>query len=271
MVANNRELPENPNPARAAIMTHWFSWRHISVKRRKTNVQGFPQVSVTEVAHAGKDHGHTRFIGGGNDFLITHGAAWLNHGGNAFTGRCVNGIAEREEGIGCHDRALDFQSFIRCLDAGNTGTVHAAHLTSANTNGPLVASIDNGIGLDEFADLPGKHQVTELVFCGLAVCHDLQVCLGDAPQIGILYQQTTIDTFEVQPWRGNGRQFTTGQDADVRPGGQSGQGIVLDRRCNNDFDKLTLNDPPCVCASSVRLKAMIPPKAEAESVAWARW
>lgn len=43
--------------------------------------------SVPKVAHAGEDHGDVVFVGGGNDFLVAHGAAGLNHRGDTgFTG-----------------------------------------------------------------------------------------------------------------------------------------------------------------------------------------
>src|SRR5690606_12145731 len=62
--------------------------------------------SVAEVAHAGEYHGNARFIRGVDHFLVAHRAAGLDHRADADGGGIVDAIAEREEGVGGHDRAL---------------------------------------------------------------------------------------------------------------------------------------------------------------------
>src|SRR5512135_330538 len=63
---------------------------------------------VAEMPHAGEYHRHAVLIGGGDDFLVPHGAAGLDHRGDASLGGRVNAVAEGEEGIACHHRALHF-------------------------------------------------------------------------------------------------------------------------------------------------------------------
>ena len=58
---------------------------------------------MTEVAHAGKHHRHTVLVGGGNYFGVAHRATWLDDRGNACSSGGVDPVAEREEGIRCHD------------------------------------------------------------------------------------------------------------------------------------------------------------------------
>jgi len=61
---------------------------------------------VTEVACAGQDHGNSTLVGGGNDFVITHAAAGLNHAGGARFGNHIQTIAEGEESVGRDSRTL---------------------------------------------------------------------------------------------------------------------------------------------------------------------
>jgi hypothetical protein len=41
---------------------------------------------MAEVADAGENHGHAQLVGGGNDFLVFHGASGLDDGGGSGGG-----------------------------------------------------------------------------------------------------------------------------------------------------------------------------------------
>ncbi len=60
------------------------------------------KTSMSEMSHPGKHHRHAVFIGGGDDFIITHRAAGLNHRLDAGFESRVDAIAEREEGVRGH-------------------------------------------------------------------------------------------------------------------------------------------------------------------------
>src|SRR5690606_14336065 len=61
---------------------------------------------MPEVAHTGEHHCDSSLVGGGDHFVVTHGTARLDHGGDAGLGRVVDAVTEGEEGVGSHDRAL---------------------------------------------------------------------------------------------------------------------------------------------------------------------
>src|SRR5690349_24826936 len=73
-------------------------------------------VSVTEVAHAGEDHGDAGFVSGCNHFVVTHRAARLDHRSDADLGCVVDAVAEREERVRGHDRTLHLQTGMFSLD-----------------------------------------------------------------------------------------------------------------------------------------------------------
>src|ERR1700730_14681948 len=92
--------------------------------------------SVEEVAHAGEDHGEAEVIGGGDDFGIFHGAAWLNNGGGSGFGGFFDAVGEWEEGVRSHGTSL--QRALRFGDSEFDG-VHAAHLSGADSEGGAIS------------------------------------------------------------------------------------------------------------------------------------
>ena len=113
---------------------------------------------MPEMTHAGEYHGHAVFIGRGNHFLVTHRAARLNYRRDACLMGGIDTIAEGEEGIGGHDRALDFQFFIGSLDAGDFGRIYPRHLAlstfSRDRNHPRLPDVypNNGIQYQDVLD-----------------------------------------------------------------------------------------------------------------------
>src|SRR5690554_5057787 len=143
------------------------------------------------MAHAGEDHGDAVLVGGVDDFLVTHGTAGLNHGGNTGFGGGINTIAEREERIRGHHRTLHFQVFVGGLDAGDLGAVNTAHLARANADGAAGFGIDDSVGFDVLGHFPGEQQVVEFLFGGLALGDHFHVFHSYHAQVTILHQQAT--------------------------------------------------------------------------------
>ena len=71
---------------------------------------------MPEVAHAGKYHGHTRFVRRGDYFFIAHRTTGLDHRCDPALGSVVDAIAEGEERIRGHDRAFDLESRVFRFD-----------------------------------------------------------------------------------------------------------------------------------------------------------
>ena len=61
---------------------------------------------MTEVAHAGHDHGDAMLVGGGDDLVVAHGASRLNDGGGAGFHGGEKPVGEGKEGVGGDDRTL---------------------------------------------------------------------------------------------------------------------------------------------------------------------
>ncbi len=67
----------------------------------------FPlRFSMSEVAHAGKDHSHIVPVGCGDDFFVSHRASRLNYGGYTTLSSHFDGIRERYHSVGSEHAAL---------------------------------------------------------------------------------------------------------------------------------------------------------------------
>ena len=67
----------------------------------------------------GQGIGSQALVGGGNDFVITHAAAGLNHAGGACFGNYIQTITEGEESVGRNRRTLQGQASVFSLDGGD--------------------------------------------------------------------------------------------------------------------------------------------------------
>lgn len=61
---------------------------------------------MPEVPLPGQHHRQSALVSGGDDFVVAHGAAGLNHGADAGVGEDVEAVAEREECIGRGERVF---------------------------------------------------------------------------------------------------------------------------------------------------------------------
>ena len=125
---------------------------------------------MTEVADAGKDHGHTELISCMDDLGVTHRAAWLNDRCGACLGDGLEAVGEWEEGVGGGYAAGEREDGLHGSEAGG---VDAGHLAGPYAYGLAVAftetGVDNGIGFDVLADAPGEEERAELFGGGVAV------------------------------------------------------------------------------------------------------
>src|SRR5699024_1828008 len=112
-----------------------------------------------EVAHAGEDHGHVVFVGGRDHFLVADRTAGLDHCRHAGRGGGVDAITEREEGIRSHGAAGHVELGVLRLDGGDACADDTAHLAGADTYGPAVARVHDGVGFHEHRHVPGEQQV----------------------------------------------------------------------------------------------------------------
>src|SRR5450756_535050 len=130
---------------------------------------------MPEVAEAGKHHRYPMLVRRGDHFRVAHRAAGLDHRFRACRRQHINAVAEREEGVRCHDRTRQAQPRVLRLDAGDARTVYAAHLSRAHAQGLAVLAEYDGIGFHVFCHAPGEQQVLQLVAGGLRLGHHLEL------------------------------------------------------------------------------------------------
>ena len=108
---------------------------------------------MSEMPHASENHRHPMFIRGFDHFRIPDRSAGLNDGRNTHFGCGIEAITEWKEGVRSHDAAFD--RHLR-LHGRQLHGIHAAHLPCADADGLARLGIDDGVGLDVFADFPRK-------------------------------------------------------------------------------------------------------------------
>ena len=194
------------------------------------------------MTHAGEDHGHAGFVGGGNDFFVADRAARLDHAADAYLGGIVDTVAEREEGVGGHHRPFHLQPGMLGLDGGNAGGVDAAHLAGAHAHGLAVLGVDDGVGFDELGHFPGEDQVVHLGFRRGALGDHFQLAFGDHADVAVLYQQATVDALVVQAFCRRAVDLATHQYPYVFLGSGNGQCLIGGRRGDDYFHKLTIDN-----------------------------
>ena len=60
---------------------------------------------VAEMTDAGEHHRDAALVGGGDDLVVAHAAAGLDHGDGAIVGDDVEAVAKRKERVRGDDRA----------------------------------------------------------------------------------------------------------------------------------------------------------------------
>ena len=183
---------------------------------------------MTEVAHAGEDHGDAGFVSSCNHFASRiEPPGWITAvmPTLAALSRPSRNGKNASEAI---TEPADLQTSMFCLDRSNTRGVHAAHLARADTDGLTVLGVDDGVGLHVLGDFPGEDQVVDFLFGRCALGHDFQVIGADHADIAALHQQATVDALVVPGSGAIGRPLATGQQAHVGLGGDDGTGFFAD-------------------------------------------
>src|SRR5690554_31536 len=194
------------------------------------------------MAHAGEDHGDAVLVSGVDHFLVAHGAARLDHGGDAGRCRSIDVVLEREEGVRGHDRTLHFQAFVGGLDASDFGAVNAAHLACAHADGAAGFGVHDGIGFHVLGHFPGEQQVVQFLFGGLALGDYLHVFHGDHAQVTVLHQQAAGHALVVHGLGALAVELAAGQQAHVLLGGDNLNRFRRHARGDDDFHELAVND-----------------------------
>src|SRR5579872_2251735 len=107
--------------------------------------------SVAKMPDACENHGEPKTIGRGDDFRVTNGTTWLNHGRRARLCSFFHTVRKWKESIGCNDASSKRQlRFHNC----NFDGIHAAHLAGTDSQRLAVASENNCVGFYVLANLP---------------------------------------------------------------------------------------------------------------------
>ncbi len=112
-----------------------------------------------------KTMARAELVGGGDDVLILDGAAGLDDGGGSGCGDGFESVGERGRK---HPRRRRCRRAEARLSARRTWRrPDAAHLACADADGlgksVDLARVDNGVGLDVFADAPGEDEAAQLL------------------------------------------------------------------------------------------------------------
>ena len=166
----------------------------------------------------------------------------MDDGADTNLGSVVDAVAEREEGVGGHDRAGNLQAGMLGLDGSDASGVDAAHLACADTDGLTALGVDNGVGFDELGDFPGEDQIVDFLLGRRAFGHHFQVVGGNHADITALHQQATVDALVVPVGLAVGTPFAALEQANVGFGGDGGAGLSADARGDDYLNKLTFND-----------------------------
>jgi hypothetical protein len=152
------------------------------------------------------------------------------------------------------------------LAYGNSGRVDAAHLAGANAQGHAVATEDDGVGLDELGDAIGKKQVFNLRLARRQSAdhpevRGLDVELGRA-SVPAGRRRCASSRSRGRPWpaAAPGRAGSASRTAVPRAAAVNAGASRTSTKCLREFMARTTS------VSTVPLKAMMPPKADVESV-----
>ena len=157
------------------------------------------------------------------------------------------------------------------LMRGDAGEIDPAHLAGADAGGGAVLGIDDGVGLHMLGDGEGEQHVGDLLLGRLALGHDLQLaCRRRGRCRAICTRKPPATERRSGPARAGSGRPPVDQQAQVllRADDLRGFGVGFGRDDHFGEDLGDLLAPRR--ASSVRLNAMMPPKAETGSQASAR-
>src|SRR5690606_11215362 len=174
----------------------------------------------------------------------------------------VNAVAEGEKCVRSHGGTPDLQAFVRRLQSRYAGTVDAAHLAGAYSDGHPVPAKDNGIGFHEFGDLPREQEIAHLPGIRRPFGNHLEVIGADDSQVCSLHEEPARDFFQIVA--SPGRRFARYENPDVLLLPQRIERAVVDVRSDDHLYKLVLDD----CARSSGIEWFVESDDAAESGRW---
>src|ERR1051325_1001728 len=154
-------------------------------------------MSVAEVPHAGEDHGDAALVRGRDDLRVAHAAPGLDDRGGAGLGERVQPVAEREECIRGHDRALERNARIRRLRRGDAHAVDPAHLPGADAERGSVAAEDDGVRFHVLGHAPGEDEIRALRFARRRPRDELEIPGIEHLRVAGLHEQAAADALVV--------------------------------------------------------------------------
>ena len=180
--------------------------------------------------HAGEDHGDSEAICGRDHFCVANGATGLDDGGRPGFDDGLEAVGKRKKGVGSGDTAGQGENGFHGSEAGG---VNAAHLTGSDADSLAVASIDDGVGLDVFADAPGEEQAGHFLGGWRAAGDDFEVGFGDAASVGVLQKHAARDLLGHWP---DGRRMDL-DEAEVLFRGEDGNRFLGEGGRGDGFDE----------------------------------
>ena len=98
---------------------------------------------MAKMSSAGKYHGHTRLVTGGDRVLVLFGAAWLNDSAYTRSDNLVGAVTEREKSVRADDGA---PGALTSLFNRNAAALKPIHLTGTRADEHLIFDHTHGIG-----------------------------------------------------------------------------------------------------------------------------
>src|SRR5712664_1040998 len=215
------------------------------------------------MAHAGEDHSEAEAVGSSDDIVVAYGAAGLNDRGSTGFRGFFDAVREREEGVGGDDAAS--QRRLR-FHYGDFYGVDATHLAGADSEGGTVASEDDGVGFYVFLTFQAKRMAcisscvgTRLVTVRRSaslISPRLGCCTSMPPRMRLSWSSRSGS----RPPGGSSsrRRFFLAAKMDFALSSKAGAAMHSTK---------SLATSSAVAASTSRLKARTPPKAEIGSLA----
>ncbi len=164
-----------------------------------------PFVSVPEMTPSGEDHRHPVRVRGRDELGIAHRASGLNHRPDADLRRLLQTVAERQEGIGGHHRALKIETGLACLHDGNAHAPHPARLSTADAQRLPIAGDDDGIGAHRLHAAPGEAKIFPFRGFGFALRDHPRRLPGGSAGVGLLPEPESSQRAPLSSPHGIGR------------------------------------------------------------------
>ena len=135
-------------------------------------------------------HGHSAFIGRGDDFRVTYRTTGLNRCRGPGRSCGDQAVRKRKHCLARHDRSAQIEPRFAGFPHRNARTVHPRHLSGTDPEGLFAAAVDDRVGLHVLADFPAKEHRGPFLGSRLAFRHDLEFLYVAERAVSILHEHT---------------------------------------------------------------------------------